>query len=101
MIVIFRFMGITNWELSSSRIISVAFSDCELAIENQHILLTVHDFLYICPAKWRTFRLWLLIQQVLHFIEVITIILHDVILLASFLTCRSTPHHRTFRFEAS
>jgi hypothetical protein len=58
---IFRFMSIPHRELSSPRIIPIALGNRELAIENENILLAVHDFLNIRPSQGRTLRLWLLI----------------------------------------
>ena len=63
---ILRLVSIPNRELCRPRIVPIPLCDSELPIENQHILLPVHDFLDVCPAERGTLGLRLLIQQVLH-----------------------------------
>jgi hypothetical protein len=74
---------IANRELCRPCIIPIPLSDRELAIENKHILLAVHNFLDISTAKWGTLGLWLLIQQVLLIEEIIIFL--NIVFLAGFL----------------
>lgn len=69
---IFLLVRVADREFSSQRIISVSFSDCELAIENKDILLAINKFLDVSSAQWRTFRLWLLVKQILNFVKIIS-----------------------------
>jgi len=63
---ILRLVSIPNRKLCRPRIVPIPLCDCELPIENKHILLPVHEFLDVSPAERGALGLRLLIQQVLY-----------------------------------